>query len=201
VIQHKFKQYCINRAELFANMKDKDGEFVRAKCNVATFMRAVCKQADTEDVQVRLKGISYVGDGFECFVEAMIGALGYHHHIGVTNYKPVGNNDMGVDGYGIGLDGKNATVQVKYRPDSTQLLTASEDNLNSFVVESVLFDRELVNPENDRNMLIVTTAKGLHPTTATMKFRDRVRCMGIAQINDLTKGNVPFWQKFEQEFA
>jgi hypothetical protein len=137
---------------------------------------------------------NYKGDGFELFVEALIKLSPIDNRIGISEYR-VGdeNNDKGIDGYGIGIDGKLATVQVKYRSNNMQVLTINKDHLSNFVMSSLF---EGVNKDTKTNMLIVTTADGLHHFTDNEMFLNKVRCIGYKQLRELVDNNLIFWNSF-----
>lgn len=136
----------------------------------------------------------YKGDGFELFVEALIKLSPVDNRIGISNYVVVEeNSDTGIDGRGIGMDGELATVQVKYRSDNTQSLSANRDHLSNFVMSSLL---EGVNKDTCTNMLIITTADGLHHFTDNDMFMNKVRCMGYRQLRELVDNNNIFWDNF-----
>lgn len=137
----------------------------------------------------------YKGDGFELFVEALIKLSPVDNRIGITDYKIQEGLDTGIDGYGIGIDGKIATVQVKYRSDNTQVLTANKDHLSNFVMSSLF---EGVDKDTKTNLLIVTTADGLHHFTDNEMFLNRVRCIGYKQLRELVDNNINFWNKFRE---
>lgn len=136
----------------------------------------------------------YKGDGFELFVEALIKLSPVDNRIAIAKYVPVTSDDTGVDGIGIGIDGKPATVQVKYRSNNTQMLTANQDHLSNFVVASVL--KHNVDSATKTNMLIITTADGLHYFTDNEMFLNRVRCIGYQQLRELVDNNILFWDAF-----
>ena len=139
----------------------------------------------------------YKGDGFELFVEALIKLSSVDNRIGICEYK-VGdeNSDTGVDGYGIGINGRVATVQVKYRSNNQQQLTANTDHLSNFVMTSLM--KYKVDIETKTNMLIVTTAEGLHHYTDNEMFSKQVRCLGYKQLRELVDNNLNFWNQFRQ---
>jgi hypothetical protein len=141
----------------------------------------------------------YLGDGFEFLVELIIKLSPVDNRIGIVNYEPVKNNhDNGVDGYGINLKGNRCAIQVKYRGDSTRVLTSGEDRLDSFVAESVL---EGVYPEKEgkiKNHYIFTTARGLHHYTDEHKFRGSVKCFGNEELREILDNNHHFWNACRQ---
>jgi len=138
----------------------------------------------------------YKGDGFELFVEALIKLSPADGRIGIGNYIPVTSDDTGVDGTGKGIDGLFATVQVKYRSNTLSRLTATEDHLSNFVMTSLL--RYGVSPSTKTNMLIVTTAEGLHYFTDNEMFQNQVRCLGYQQLRELVDNNILFWDAFRE---
>ena len=138
----------------------------------------------------------YKGDGFELFVEALIKLSPVDNRIGIAQYKPVDDIDTGADGIGIGIDGKIATVQVKYRGNNTTLLTANTDHLSNFVMTSLL--KYGVEPTTKTNMLIITTAAGLHYFTDNEMFLKQVRCIGYQQLRELVDNNINFWNEFRK---
>ena len=139
----------------------------------------------------------YKGDGFELFVEALIKLSPVDNRIGIGNYKVVEGQDVGVDGSGVGFNGKPATVQVKYRGyGSTKFLTANEDHLSNFVAASML--HEGVDPKDKDNMLIVTTAEGLHFFTDQEMYGGKVRCLGRKELSSIVDDNNLFWDRFRE---
>lgn len=137
----------------------------------------------------------YKGDGFELFVEALIKLHPVDNRIGICNYTVQEGLDTGIDGRGVGIDGRLATVQVKYRSDKTQLLTANKDHLSNFVMSSLF---EGVDKESTNNMLIITTADNLHHFTDNEMFLNKVRCIGYKQLRELVDNNINFWNKFRE---
>ena len=138
----------------------------------------------------------YVGDGFELFVEALIKLSPVDNRIGISDYQCVEDQDVGVDGSGTGFNGKPATVQVKFRGDGSSVLTANNDHLSNFTSASVLHFG--VAPEDNKNMLIVTTAKGLHHFTDNEMYSNKVRCLGWEQLRELVDNNQAFWDSFRR---
>lgn len=141
----------------------------------------------------------YKGDGFELFTEALIKLSPIDNRIGVGNYKVIEGQDTGVDGSGVGANGKPATVQVKYRGNGRSVLTANNDHLSNFVMSSLL--AEGVDADDTRNMLIVTTAEGLHHFTDAEMFHGKVRCIGREDLRDLVDNNQLFWDAFRELIA
>ena len=55
-----------------------------------------------------------------------------------------------------------------------------------------------VDPTDDNNMLVITTAKGLHHFTDNEMFLNKVRCVGYEQLRQIVDNNIPFWDAFRQ---
>ena len=130
----------------------------------------------------------------ELFAEALIKLSPVDNRIAIGNYQPILEGDTGVDGVGIGIDGKPATVQVKYRSNHQQLLTANEAHLTNFT--SASFMKYEVDPKSKTNMLIITTAAGLHYYTEEEMFLNKVRCLGYEDLRDFLDNNLLFWNSF-----
>jgi hypothetical protein len=144
---------------------------------------------------------SYKGDGFELFTEALIKLSPVDNRIGISDYQVVEDGDIGVDGHGDGFDGKPATVQVKFRSNNDQVLTANADHLSNFVqasLRSKKFGGFGVDPETETNMLIVTTAKDLHHFTDSEMFGKQVRCLGRESLRRMVDNNHAFWDAFRE---
>lgn len=139
---------------------------------------------------------NYKGDGLELFAEALIKLSPIDTRIGIAHYTVVEGVDTGVDGFGIGTNGRPATVQVKFRSNSEKMLTANEDHLSNFISASQ--NRYGVAIEDVNNMLIITTAKNLHPFTRDEMLYNKVRCLGYEQLRELVDNNLQFWNVFRQ---
>lgn len=136
----------------------------------------------------------YKGDGFELFIEALIKLSPIDNRIAIGNYTPVTDADTGVDGVGIGIDGNPATIQVKYRSNNVTFLSANRDHLSNFVTASLI--RYGVDVKSKTNLLIITTAQGLHYFTEDEMFQKQVRCLGYEQLRELVDNNILFWDAF-----
>lgn len=181
-LTHKFKFTCHNLHDLLTN------------CNkLSTFCTRLEKQSLLHPN--RYCPQKYKGDGFELFTEALIKLSPVDNRIGIGNYKVIGEGeDFGVDGIGIGANGNPATVQVKYRSNNSQLLTANKDHLSNFVQASIV--HENVDKDDNNNMLIITTAKGLHHFTDNEMYKNKVRCLGYDELRQLVDNNLLFWDSF-----
>ena len=136
----------------------------------------------------------YKGDGLELFSEVLIKLSSIDNRIGIGNYELITSNDIGVDGKGIGLNNKPATVQIKYRSNHKQMLTANEDHLSNFVMASLLHFN--VDKEDKNNMLIITTAGSLSPYVKDEMYSEKVRCIGYEDLRGLVDNNNIFWDTF-----
>ena len=136
----------------------------------------------------------YKGNGLELLVEYLLKSSPVDNRLGISQYQPVQEGDIGVDGFGIGTNGNPATVQVKYRTNTNTSLTANKDHLSNFVVASQ--NTYEVPVKDTNNMLVITTAKGLHHFTDNEMFGNKVRCIGYEQLRSLVDNNIPFWDGF-----
>ena len=55
-----------------------------------------------------------------------------------------------------------------------------------------------VNSDSKTNMLIITTADGLHHFTDNEMFLNQVRCIGYKQLRELLDNNKLFWNNFRK---
>jgi len=131
------------------------------------------------------------GDLFEIFAECFFKILSADNRIGIYNYQPAPSaDDYGVDGFGIGMDEKPSTVQVKFRSDATTELT--ESDIKQFVAQSIInYD---VDKNTSNNMIVFTNSKGLHWVTESRVFSGRVKSFGYKEISFLVDNNTVFWK-------
>jgi hypothetical protein len=131
------------------------------------------------------------GDLFEIFGECFFKLLSSDPRIGVYNYQPASPiDDFGVDGFGIGMNNKPLTVQIKFRSDPTVELI--EEDIKQFPLQSIL--NYGVDKDTTDNMLLFTNAKGLHWLTHKKVFNCRVKPMGYEMISTLVDNNFVFWK-------
>jgi len=161
-------------------------------------MSTFCTRLEKQSVMFpdRYSPEKYRGDGFELFVEFFLKAHSVDNRVGIGSYEILSNNDTdtGVDGTGVGINGKPATVQVKYRSNNEKFLTANEDHLMNFGYASQ--NKYNVSIDDINNMLIITTAKGLHSFTNGEMFLGKVRCIGYNQLREMIDNNLLFWDTF-----
>jgi len=140
----------------------------------------------------------YKGNGLEMFTEFLLKMFPVDARLGISDYQLIQEGDVGVDGVGIGTNGKPATVQVKYRT-TNHTLTANNDHLSNFTSASMM--QYNVDPSDVNNMLIITTAKGLHHFTNNEMFLNKVRCVGYDQLRSFVDNNIPFWDAFRSQIS
>jgi|ERR1035437_13082 hypothetical protein len=126
---------------------------------------------------IREKGLRetswhFKGAAFEAWGESYIKICGNDDRISIYDYKPTLENDFGVDGVGKGWNGKIATVQFKFRSEPG-VLRGRKDHLNNFVNASLR--QYEVDPADDNNMIIFTTAQEVHYEELVMKWRGKVK--------------------------
>ena len=144
-LTHPFLLRCIDPVAL-----------LRDCLKLNTFLSSVEKQALAYGKGRQEEADKYKGWALEIFAEFLIKSFPVDKRIGITDYKVVADNDdVGVDGFGKGSNGKPATVQVKFRPADWSL-TANDDHLSNFTSASQMhYGVNASDPE--KNMLIVTT--------------------------------------------
>lgn len=180
-LAHKFRWICHDIAGLLTD------------CNkMSTYCNRLDKQSQLHPN--RYDPDKYKGDGLELFAEALIKLSPVDNRIGISKYQVVEGTDIGTDGIGIGSNGNPAAVQVKYRGNGDSLLTANKDHLSNFI--SSAQNRYGVLVEDVHNMLIITTAKGLHEFTADEMLHGKVRCLGMQELRVMVDNNHAFWCAF-----
>ena len=127
---------------------------------------------------------NFRGESFEGFGEIFLKVFGVIPQIGIRNYEPCSSDedvpDMGVDGKGIGNNGKMFTVQFKFRGDPEKVLNAEKDHLNNFVNAS--WEKPFCVDINDtENMLIITTGKEILYKDMLVEWRDKVKYIAYNQ--------------------
>lgn len=131
------------------------------------------------------------GDIFEIFAEIFMILLEASPQLGIYNYIPVNAaDDNGVDGTGIGMDGKPATVQVKFRSNTSIELTS--DDIKQFPFQSIM--KYNVDQYTTKNMIVFTNTKGLHWYTDSDVFLDRLRVISGNTISQNIDNNLCFWE-------
>lgn len=129
----------------------------------------------------------YKGDGLELLVEYLIkaGWLQPKYGINKDGYKPVDvEDDCGVDGVGISdANLRPLTVQVKYKSNPMEELTANKDHLTNFGFSSIVAYG--VDKDDNENMVIITTGKGVNWKTALKMLHNRMRCINREDLQKI----------------
>ncbi len=183
-IKHNFKSKCHDLTALFAGVN-----------TLSRFMRNLEAQSLIDPI--RYETNKYLGDGFELFIELLLVLHPVDNRLGISNYIPVQINDNGVDGIGTNLRMDNSVVQIKYRSNTTTLLTATNDHLANLFSDGMLAHNVVIDNENSKNFrhFVFTTADGLHFYTDKEMFKNRVRCVGYNEIRSIVDNNLVFWDK------
>jgi hypothetical protein len=140
----------------------------------------------------------FIGDLFEIFAEMFFIINAADNRVGITNYIPTPKStDHGVDGFGIGINGKTATVQVKFRSDRTKELL--ERDIKQFGYTSIV--GYSVDKDTTTNMIIFTSGKGLHWFTGSKMFENHMRVINYEMISKLIDNNYGFWNSCSELLA
>jgi superfamily II DNA or RNA helicase len=173
-------------------------EFFQAENEVGAIntINALCykikKLSDKYSLQIDEN--KFKGDALELFVEFLIKTNASDNRIGIYEYHPIDvTEDVGVDGYGIGENGNPATVQVKYRAGD-YVLTANEDHLSNLLTGSIF--NYSVKPEDDKNMLIITTGLKVHETTREKMLKNKVRVLNREALREMLDNRPEWWIRF-----
>lgn len=169
-------------------------ELLKGTQKLATFCNKLEKQSLLHPNRYPIN--DYTGDGFEFLSEGIYKLFPVDNRLGMSNYRITPPMTPGVDGFGIGIDGKPATSQSKYKSDSRWLLTANEDHLSNFTSLSMM--KYGVDPLSKTNMIVITTANDLHFYTKDIMFLNRVRCIGYEDLRGLLDNNIPFWNNLRE---
>jgi superfamily II DNA or RNA helicase len=181
----------------FVNLYNKDNTLFQQLFDGCTNATTLCNRIDS--LSERWSDLGYTeqqgsakvkGDLFEIFAEIFFKLNRTNNRVGIFGYEPINAvEDMGVDGKGIGIDGKPATVQVKFRSNLTEELNS--DDLGQFAWQSV---RNYGVPlTTTTNMVVFTSCKGLHWRTQKDMFSDSIRTINIDLICQHVDNNQPFW--------
>lgn len=160
---------------------------------MSAFMRKL--EADAQLDADRYDPFKYVGDGFEFFVELFLSLHPTDNRVGVYDYKPTQENDNGVDGIGLNIKGQKSVVQVKYRSNTQQFLTATQDHLSNMFSDGMLAHGVVADMSDARNYrhFVFTTAEGLNFYTDQEMYKSKVRCFGYQDFRALLDNNSIFW--------
>ena len=185
MLTHPFLRRCTDPVALLSNCY---------KLN--TFVGRIDKQALKYDPGIDKQNL-YKGCALEIFAEFLCKSLALDKRVGISNYQVVDESeDVGVDGFGIGIDGNPATVQVKYRP-ADYVLTVNEDHLSNIAAASLM--KYGVKPDST-NMLIITTGDKLHYYSEETMLMNKVRVLDREKLRVLVDDNIVFWDTFLKEW-
>jgi predicted helicase len=186
-MQHRFKHTCYDVRKLLLGCT-----------TLKEFVKRSVKQS--EERPELWDPMTYRGDAFEALVEVLINCSPIDKRINIVNYSPWDTkkfgDDMGVDGLGKSHNGNPHTVQVKFRSNPTELLTANKDHISNFVAKSLSMYKG-----QDVDMTIFTTANSLLKTTNEGMYHDMVRTMGFKEISKMIDKNQSFWYIFCNEMG
>jgi len=183
-MHHNFKTKAHNLPALFDKVD-----------TLGKFMSRLEKQALVDPL--RYNTLKYLGDGFEFFVELLLHLHPVDNRIGIYNYEPIQRNDNGVDGVGINIRKQPSVVQIKYRSNTTDRLTATKDHLSNLFTDGMLAHNVVADTTDLRNYrhFVFTTAEGLYHYTDTEMFKSKVKCFGYNDIRTLIDHNLVFWDR------
>lgn len=182
-LTHIFRYECADHNELLADVY-----------TFNEFAKRLEKQAKSLHKNDQKKRDKYVGDGFELFCEILFHSFPYDTRLGIANYKPTVVDAPGIDGTGIGLNGRPAVVQIKYRADPTHNLKGED---LGFYFSWETFKKYGVSVDDKNNILVVTGGKNINNFLRQVTDGS-VRCIGRDGIRKLVDNNVPFWNDFRQ---
>jgi hypothetical protein len=148
--------------------------------------------------------LEYLGDAFELFIEFFIKIKGAGHpNIGISDFQLAPTGEMGVDGFGIGRNGKPAIVQIKFLMNPTEELMAGQ-NIERFGQVSNLRKYE-VDILDENSMIVFTSGKGFHYSLDNNIFNPGltkyIKCFNYKMIDKATRGDIPFWNSFRESIS
>lgn len=181
-LQHNFKTKCRSLPALFEGVN-----------KMSQLMARIQKLSQRDPLNYDPD--KYKGDAFEFFVELFLMLNPTDNRVGVYEYKPTQDNDNGVDGIGLNIRNDKCVVQIKYRSNPKEPLTANKDHLNNMFTDGDLtyqVTADHINPKNIRHF-IFTTASGLHYYTETEMFKNKVKCFSFKHFRSMLDNNIIFW--------
>lgn len=189
VLVHPFKDILPDVDEFFQ---------VDNETGVINTIEAFCYKVKklSDKYKDQIKEEDFKGWALELFVEFLIKTAGADNRIGIYNYTPVNatdEDDVGVDGFGIGENQNPATVQVKFR-SGDYVLTANEDHLSNFLTSS--WADYGVHLEDDKNMLIVTTGLKVDERTREKMLKGKVRVLARHDLRRMYDNRPELWIRF-----
>jgi hypothetical protein len=209
-LTHPFLMECIDPKGLLRNnLKSKSMTFSMFS---GRLRKQATKYATGGDGKVNEdKENKYKGNGFELFCEIFVRIFGFDMLVSINpdSYEIVADgDDTGVDGIGIGNNGKIHTLQAKFCI-GTEELTANRQHLTNFTSASML--RYNVNKDevcnlnrpgikSKINMTIMHTGKGINHYTENDMLCGLIREIGLKDIKNKVDGNNIFWECFRKSW-
>lgn len=148
-------------------------------------------ETDTQELD-RLN--SFKGDTLEVLAEIFFDIYASDPAVGIKDYSPVSlDEDYGVDGIGINVNGDRCAVQEKYRANPLELITYSD------IAKTDSSGRRLHHLLLDKNdtIFLFTTGQGI--TSACEKvFGKIIRVINRRIISGYIDNNQNFWERAEE---
>lgn len=159
--------------------------------SIEDFVKTVDQVARNLYPNDREKQDQFKGDCLEILSEYLLRTKGNDKRLAIKNYQPTKKaDDYGVDGWGIGFDLTDYSVQIKYRKNPTEVLTYRD--LSTYIADSRKFGSPSVS--NPHNMAILTTGKDI---SHLVKERiPGIKMIGIDQWKSLVNNDPFFWNGF-----
>ena len=176
-------------------LPDVDEFFTTSTGNVQSIGSMCNKIKDLADkYRSKIDPEIFKGYALELFAEYLCKTNGSDNRVGIYKYIPViGADDNGVDGRGIGENQNPATVQVKYRTGN-YILTSNEDKLTNFTNASVF--KYGVDIEDNKNMLLITTALKVSEETMENMLYNKVRVLNREALREMFDNRPEWWTSF-----
>lgn len=189
-LDHPFVNQIPDIDELFVSKNENDGGPGHIN-TINAFCGRVNKLADK--YVDRISENDFKGWAFEAFGEFLIKTMGTDNRIGIYDYQRNADIDVGVDGFGLGVNTRPATVQFKFR-SGDYILTANEDDLSNFLASS--WNDFKVDIQDTNNMLIITTGLEVHAESMSKMLKNKVRVLNRENLRTLCDNADMFWFRF-----
>lgn len=144
-----------------------------------------------------------LGDGWELFSEFLQRAYGLTKPLGITDVVVCAPGTPGIDFYGIGLNGKAATSQSKYKGLSKAWKMELAEGPDMHLERCLAQSQNVwgVDSNDTENIILITNAVGVkYYTNDTLLFK-KVKCFGRPQIEKVTKNNPAFWNSLRESIS
>lgn len=190
-LTHVFKDKLPNVDEFF---KTKDGHINTINGMCSRIKGLAKKYSIPTPNQSLMDESDFKGGMFELFVEFLVNYMGNDNRIGILDYSPILlSQDTGVDGVGRGENTFPAVVQAKYR-SGDYMLEANADHLTNTLAAA--WGRYGVRVSDDKNILIITTAKGIYPFSLENMLLNKVRVLNRDDLRKMLDNRPEFWLNF-----